>query len=223
MFLELLFPKKIKCLVCDREIEGHFLCDICLASVQFNIGRTCMSCGRMIYDQALLCHHCKGLIRHYDDGFSAVLYDDFIKGLLYQFKYNNKTHLGEYMAIEILERLKKSQVDYDYIVPVPLHKRRYRKRGYNQAAIIAEFLSRYSGIPIRQPLKRIKRTKALNKLNYGQRKIVLEGAFESDKISGNIILIDDIFTTGSTLNACSETLKKAGAGYITIATFAVGQ
>lgn len=222
MLLEMLMPKRIKCVVCDKEIEGAFICDLCKASIQFNIGRVCRYCGRMLLDHGVQCQNCKGMIKFFDNGVSAVIYDDYIKKVLFNFKYNEKTHLGEMMANEILKKLSDSVVDYDFIVPVPLHKNRLKKRGYNQALIIAEFLSEKSGIPLDQSLIRSLDTKALFKLQRHERQVILEDAFKSSNIKGNILLVDDIFTSGSTLNYCSKALKEGGARYVTVATFAVG-
>ncbi|MCH4889304.1 ComF family protein [Acidaminobacter sp. JC074] len=225
-FLEVLYPRDLTCVLCGDESD-HELCDICKGSLQFNIGSVCRFCGRMIMKSDYeVCHHCKGIKRYYDRGLSVTVYDELSKKLLFNLKYHDKRYISHTIAKYMLDYIVRSDIDIDFdvIVPVPLHTERYKSRGYNQAELICNHLSYLSGLPISKALERRKHTKPLNKLTADERLVVLHEAFElSSKVEGNIILVDDIFTTGSTLNACSKVLKESGAGYILIITFAVGE
>ncbi len=224
--MALLYPRNITCVVCNEESDDE-LCDTCKGSIQFNISPTCEACGRMIFNNDYpICLNCRQLDRAFDRGISVVTYDDYIKKLLFNLKYYEKKYIAHMMATYILRELIKLDIDieFDYIVPVPLHKSRQDKRGFNQAELISKFLSELSGVPINTSLKRVKATKPLNKLTRDERVTILQDAFEvNGYIKGNIILVDDIFTTGTTINSCSMKLKEKGVETIVIATFAVGE
>lgn len=225
LIMELVFPRHLKCSLCGEEIDEEFFCSTCKASIQFNIGKVCRFCGRMIYGEIDICNNCKSINRYYDGGVSVALYDDYIKGMMYQFKYNNKTYLGHTMAKYLIDKIATLDlnVEFDGIIPVPLHYKREIKRGYNQTRIMAEFMSEISGLKVFNVLERAKETPPLNQLTQLERVHVLKDVFVmKEPLSGSYILVDDIFTTGATVNACSKILKENGVDYIFIATFTVG-
>jgi len=226
-FFELLYPRNLTCVLCHSEVDGKELCDVCLGSIQFNTGRVCGSCGRMILSGAYpVCENCKTLNRYYDRGISVVTYDEYIKKLIFNFKYHDKRYIAHTMAGYMLKEIINLDLDieFDSIVPVPLHETRFKSRGFNQAELISHFLSEMTGLKVDTSLKRISNTKPLNKLSSEERHDVLSDAFElTESIKKNIILIDDIFTTGATVNACALKLKEMGSGFILVTTFAVGE
>lgn len=226
-FMDFLYPRDLTCVLCHSEIEDYNMCKICLGSIQFNRGKVCRFCGRMIMTgDYLVCSNCKMLNRHFDGGTSVVLYDDFIKKAIFNLKYHDKRYIAHTMAILMVQKISDLdlEIDFDYIIPVPLHFNRFKQRGFNQAELIAKEMSFRTGIKLWSGLKRIKETPPLNKLCIGDRQSALFKAFAlNGDIQGNIILVDDIFTTGTTLNTCSEVLKQSGAHYILITTFSVGE
>jgi len=225
-FFELLYPRHLTCVLCHNEVEDSELCDVCLGSIQFNTGRVCESCGRMILSGLYhICENCKMLDRYYDKGTSVVIYDEYVKKLIFNFKYHDKRYIAHTMASYMLKKVieLELEIDFDYIVPVPLHKERFKSRGFNQAEVIARFMCELSGLKLNTNLKRIKQTPALNNLSAEERHEALQEAFAlSDEIRGNIIIVDDIFTTGTTMNSCCKVLKENGVGYILIVSYAVG-
>ncbi len=223
---DFLYPRNLKCIVCSKELNNDFICDECKYSIEFNLGRRCRSCGRNIYDDREFCSNCLSLNRYFDRGVSVCIYNDYIRKMMKDFKYKNKRYLGFYMAKYIVKYISDLDldIDFDVIIPVPLHKDRLQKRNYNQSKIISDYLSNFTGLNTDNNLERIKSTERLYNLSLVKRKEVLEDAFIyrgfCDK---NIILVDDIFTTGSTVNECSKILKQSGAKYILVASFAVGE
>lgn len=225
-FLELLYPRDITCVLCHEESNDE-LCYKCLGSIQFNIGPICLGCGRMIVNSDyLMCQQCKSLNRYFDRGISVVVYDDFVKKMIFDLKYHGKKYIAHTMAKYMVRYIIKQDFHqtFDWIVPVPLHRKRLKTRGFNQAQLIGKYISMFTSIPMNDTLYRIKDTKPLNPLSFDERIELLTDAFELKTfIRGNILLIDDIFTTGATLNACAKLLKLKGADYVLAVSFAVGK
>lgn len=224
--LDWLYPKDLTCLLC-HETTASELCDTCLSQVQFNIGKCCIVCGRMIHHTAYdVCEHCKSYHRHFERGVSVVVYDDYIKEVLKRLKYHHQSYLAENIAKLMFRCILQKDIEtcYDVIVPVPLHTNREQTRGFNQAALIAKHLSKLTGLPVVNGLKRVLDTQPLNQMTKEERLNALESAFDiNDQVTGHVILVDDIFTTGTTVNQCAKALKDNGVSNIMVATFAVGE
>ncbi|WP_243247925.1 ComF family protein [Paeniclostridium hominis] len=132
--------------------------------------------------------------------------------MVFKFKYNDKTFMAKYIANIIKDKLESENIKYDYILYVPLHKNRERKRGFNQSKLIAKYLGCMTNIEVLNCIKRNKNTSRLFKLKNEERIKELKNAFTvNDKIgickNKNILLVDDIFTTGSTVNEISKILQ----------------
>lgn len=170
------------------------------------------------------CKFCENKSFYFDRAISCIEYCDKSKVLVLSLKYYGNTYMSRYIAQVMRDKLEFEQLSADYIIPVPLHKKRMRIRGFNQAEKIASYLSEYTNIPIIGCVKRNRNTKRLYALNKFQREKELKNAFEvkvdSEKIIGKrIILIDDIFTTGTTVNEISKKLKIYGVDEIIVLTF----
>jgi ComF family protein len=147
------------------------------------------------------------------------------KQIIKEFKFYDMPWLAEVLAQEMMPYLPHG---YDLLVPVPLHPNRLHERGYNQSELLTRALSRYSGIPWQHSLKRVRDTPHQTGLNREERLHNLHNAFSlkgaDTAIKGKrIILIDDVFTTGSTLLSCAKVLHQHGAKEITSCTLASGQ
>lgn len=170
------------------------------------------------------CKFCENKNFYFDRAISCIEYCDKSKVLVLSLKYYGNTYMSRYIAQVMRDKLEFEQLSADYIIPVPLHKKRMRIRGFNQAEKIASYLSECTNIPIIDCVKRNRNTKRLYALNKFQREKELKNAFEvkvdSEGIIGKrIILVDDIFTTGTTVNEISKKLKIYGVDEIIVLTF----
>ncbi len=216
-FLDLIFPKQ--CLDCG--VEGSYLCANCFNKIKLNDKNYCIFCKRELLDFKP-CSKCENI------GLKQVLVaTDYnqptIQDLLHNLKYKYTEEIGGVLANILKEFIKqnnsKNVLNFDPIktifVPIPLHKKRYLQRGFNQSKLIADELAKELFVPVKQLLKRNKNTETQVSMNRQERLINLKNAFEIineqeiDK-QKNIILIDDVVTTGSTLNECTVVLKKSG-------------
>ncbi len=181
------------------------------------------------------CKFCENKNFYFDRAISCIEYCDKSKVLVLSLKYygntymsryiaQGNTYMSRYIAQVMRDKLEFEQLSADYIIPVPLHKKRMRIRGFNQAEKIASYLSEYTNIPIIDCVKRNRNTKRLYALNKFKSEKELKNAFEvkggSEKIIGKrIILVDDIFTTGTTVNEISKKLKIYGVDEIIVLTY----
>ena len=170
------------------------------------------------------CKFCENKNFYFDRAISCIEYCDKSKVLVLSLKYYGNTYMSRYIAQVMRDKLEFEQISADYVIPVPLHKKRMRTRGFNQAEKIASYLSDYTEIPIIDCIKRNRNTKRLYALNKFQREKELKNAFEvkdgSEKIKcKRVLLIDDIFTTGTTVNEISKKLKIYGVDEIIVLTF----
>jgi len=155
-------------------------------------------------------------------------FDDYYRILIHRFKYDKKIHLGERLAKSLGEKVaeEKDFLNCELVIPVPLHRARHRERGFNQSDVLAVGVSQRTGVPFAKGiLKRKKHTRDQTYLDLQQRKENVKDAFmitQPEKINGKqVILVDDVITTGATLNECAQMLLEAGATKIFAVTLAV--
>lgn len=225
--LDTLFP--IECLACQK--NGRWICDGCLAKINLIEIQVCPYCEKAASVAGRICPDCqrrrrdKNKLIGLDNLIVATSYQKpLIQKMIHVFKYNFAHELGEPLGKILVKVLLASALPLpDIIIPVPLHKRRLRWRGFNQAEILARYISLnlLPGLPIEidtDLLRRRKMTRSQMSIrNYSQRKKNLIGAFEAEKNgrsslkNKSVLLVDDVCTTGSTLFECAETLKGLGA------------
>ena len=222
---DICFPLPAVCPVCMKRQKKLAVCDACRAEAlrKRSLYGQCQRCSSFgVYSEQ--CHSCRGW-PHYITGNVAVWpYQDGWQKAILDFKFHNMPWLAESLAAELAPLL---PAGYDVLVPVPLHKKRLQERGYNQSALLAEALSEQMGIPWLDCMQRVRNTPHQTGMNREERLKNLDGAFAVEKhadIAGkHVILVDDVFTTGTTIRQCAETLYKAGAAKILGATLASGQ
>ncbi|MGL5328525.1 MAG: ComF family protein [Peptostreptococcaceae bacterium] len=231
LLLNFIYPENITCIICDKPIKKantYSLCKYCFKSMHFIQGG-CYKCGKPIVRHSLEeeyeegCSYCFNKIFYFDKAISCIEYSDISKRMILEFKYKNKTYMAKYISTIMKEKLQMEDIKFEYIVFVPLHKKRLNSRGFNQSEKIANYLSLDIGKSVINCLDRTENTKRLYKLSRKQRQVELKNAFNvNDNIehvkNKNVLLIDDIFTTGATVNEISKLLKLNGVNNIYIIT-----
>jgi len=225
----LIFPPR--CPVCDGIVKNgkREICESCRPKVKYITEPRCLKCGKHLSEEEQeYCRDCSARPHLYRQG--RALYDyGSVAGAIYRFKYKEKREYGDVFGEELAYFLGDyiRRIRPDALIPVPLYPMKERVRGYNQAKVLAEVLGKHLNIPVESDLvRRNRNTKALKSLNSKERLNNLKNAFILSKNSvklKTIIIVDDIYTTGSTIDAVSEVLLKAGVENIYFITLAIGQ
>lgn len=227
--LDFIYPRNITCIICDNPIKltnTYSICRDCFKELHF-LKDACIKCGKPIinhnleYESIMDCPSCRKRNFYFDRAISCIEYNKTSKKMIIDFKYKNKTYFCRYVAQIMSEKMELENLTADYLLFVPLHKRRLRKRGFNQAEKIANDLSKITGIPILNCIFRHKNTKRLYNLNKTERENELKNSFiikDNNNLLYNksVILVDDIFTTGSTSNEISKLLRLVPVKKITV-------
>jgi len=230
VFIDFILPPR--CLICGKVITSdNALCAECFNQITFVTKPYCQHCGKPLsftnLGGGLYCSEC---LKNKHSVFymcrSAIQYDDYSKKLILDFKFAD--HLeNKHLLVQWLYLAGKDifETNPDVILPVPLHYSRLFKRKYNQSAVLAHELSRKTGVLARYNiLKKCRYTKPQVNCSGKQRQKNVKDAFvikNSEFIRGkNIVLVDDVYTTGSTLRECAKILKKAGAKNVSALTVA---
>ncbi|MFH1286544.1 MAG: hypothetical protein ABII02_02210 [Candidatus Magasanikbacteria bacterium] len=206
-----LFP--VFCLGCDR--EGDWLCDSCFDKLNGKEIFCCPVC-HAVTELGRCCSACEA--ESYVDAHGAALqYSEqgLIGKVVHTFKYNYAEELDSVfrrMVIDFVSRNPSFFSGFDAVVPVPLHNKRYAERGFNQASTLAGILSHVIAVPVSEDLQRIRHTHHQARLERRERFKNIDQAFSAKApTKQNIILVDDVFTTGATMQACAWALKESGS------------
>lgn len=233
--LQLFFPMGTYCICCGKYIDltrTYLICDQCMSSI--NWGHICIDLEQE--------RKKSGRTKYLDSVLSCMVYGMHSKRLVFDLKYNKKTFLARPISYIMADRLLTDDTlgdllnRIDYVIPIPLNQKRQKKRGFNQAALIASGLTDrlnaslkgHNILFLEKALKRDKPTIEQRSVNGGQRFSNLEGAFSLSPIylpriaDSVILLIDDIFTTGATADRCARILKDAGAKEVHFLSLATG-
>ncbi len=224
---ELFFPSGIKCVVCGDDLPEETRYQVCnRCKLSYNT-KFCQRCGRAMKNMASYCDKCQNEKVDFDIARAPFVYTGEIKKLVYRLKYGGAKYLAEVLAQFMADTYHETDFTADIITCVPLHAKRLKKRGYNQAEEIAKGVAEILSISFVDTLDRIKSTTNLARLNKSDRAKEIEGAYvikPDATIKGkNILLIDDVFTTGATTGECCKVLRKAKCGKIFILTFATSK
>lgn len=225
--LELLYPNV--CPFCGKiSIEG--ICKQCIGKIQYVQEPLCKKCGKPIKDeQEEYCLDCKEKKRSFDQGKALWIHRTPVKQAIYKYKYHNRRIYSRIFAEELYRVYQDKLLRWDVqaIIPIPLHKKRKKMRGFNQTEEIAKKLEEKTGIPMLPDLLvRVKATVPQKKLESQKRNENISNAFRirrGREIPRRILLIDDIYTTGSTINEAAKILKLAGAEHVYFLTISIGQ
>ena len=232
-FADLLFPRR--CPVCGEIVipRGGLICPECVKELSWVKPPVCLGCGKEIHGfQKEYCRDCQGRSRSYQRGAALLNYNQAAARSMAKIKYEGRREYLDFYAAAMAGRLgeKIRRMKAQALVPVPVHPSRLRVRGFNQALELSRRLSRLLGIPTDAGLlKRSRKTMPQKDLDPRQRLKNLEQAFhvseerlEEGRIPESVILVDDIYTTGSTIEACARTLKRAGTKDIYYVSICIG-
>ncbi len=218
--LDLVFPTK--CAGCGA--LGDLFCPACRGRVESVPQPVCIRCGKPVQEPGR-CPVCR------DGSFqiaairAAAVYREPVSQVIHEFKYNGRKELGQPLGELLAAYWRARTVSVDLVIAVPLHKARLKERGFNQSQLLAETLCRLAGLPLLQPevLRRERETQQQVHLGPEERRQNVSGAFvwSGPALAGaRVLLIDDVATTGATLEACGETLHAGGAGRVWALTVA---
>ena len=226
----LIFPDE--CRICAEplvEVSRIPVCARCLAKAKpLDAEYFCVQCrspfrSRFPLDEQGRCALCRRGLRGFDAAYSFGFYEGELRELIHVFKYGRVQTLVKPLGRLIASALPGEQ-SFDLIVPMPLHWRKRWRRGFNQAALLAQEIGRRSQVPVKNAVRSVKNTAAQAGLTNAKRRLNVSGAFRPAKnlgLSGKkILLVDDVMTTGATAASCARALKAAGATQVTLVTLA---
>lgn len=216
-WLDYVYPRT--CPVCTKILAPGcgLVCEECQSRLVYVKNPRCKKCGKPVENAGKeFCMDCNRKKHYYNSGRVVWVYTKEMRQSIYRFKYDNKREYADFYVNELVRLyggwIKRLEVDA--ILPIPLHKSKYRKRGFNQAQVLAEAIGRELEIPVLSDiLVRNKNTTAQKNLNDKERQENVKNAFkivQNEVQLKKILLVDDIYTTGSTIDAAARILKGDG-------------
>lgn len=228
--LDILFPPRCHCCKSSTPPGAIHICSDCQKKMEPLLSPLCPACGVPFETGGGIDHFCSSCALDHPPFVAArapFIYDGPIKQMIHHFKYERKTALRRPLALLVARHLEDfaAEAAPDLVIPVPLHLKRLRQRGYNQAVLLGETVARQWRIPLcRTNLQRIRWTEPQIELPAAERLRNVKGAFavaDPSRLQGKtVLLIDDVFTTGATVAECSRTLRRAGATGVFVVTVA---
>lgn len=228
--MDLVFPRK--CPLCSEIVipKDKKACTSCIEKLPFITEPRCKRCSKPVTVQEQeYCYDCIKARHHYESGFAVFLYQGNIKKSLMDYKFRGLKQYVDFYVEQLIIHLgeKLNHLHFDFMIPVPLHNRKLRMRGFNQSELIAQGLSEYLQIPVRNDiLLRTRFTTPQKTLDPKERLQNMIEAFDirnSREVNNKkILIVDDIYTTGSTIDACSAILLKAGCAKVYFVTVCIG-
>lgn len=234
--MDLVYPRR--CPICDRIIIEDMIHQSCKDSITMVEEPVCFSCGKpLLSEEVELCRDCIEHPKHFWKGYAVFLYNDQTRPSMMAYKYANRREYTEFYISMMIKKygLQWMKEQYDGIVPVPVHWKRRAKRGYNQAELLASALGKVLQVPVYSKLiVRTVNTLPLKQLSNIERLKHLTRAFQPGytyirkhpqdcKRLKKVLLVDDIYTTGATMDACTVVLQNIGIEEVHVASVCIGQ
>jgi len=228
----LIYP--LRCASCGKSLavaDESGACGFCISHIRPNPKPYCRSCGRPFDDAHRLCPGCRTSPFYFSRAYSACLYEGALKEMIHAFKYKNNRILSSLFTALMTDFINDNREiigTISVITYVPLHARRRQERGFNQSEALASGIARAFGIPVHSCLRKTSHTKNQSELPRDERLVNVSGAFTADgpgahAVKGRyVLLVDDVMTTGATLNDCSRALIEAGTQEVRCLTLARG-
>ena len=214
-----------RCNCCGREMfGGEFFCEECEKSLPYNNKTVCNHCGREVKNPSEYCSTCKATLLSVDKARSVFKYESPISGLIKRAKYRNARYILDYFAEKLANVCFAEFAKSEVLCSVPMSEKRLKKRGYNQSEYLAKKVSGIINVPFSDCIVKTRETKRQAKLTRSERLKNLTDSFkvkDRKAVRGkNVLLVDDVSTTGATAEAVSSKLKKAGALRVYLLTVA---
>ena len=205
-----------RCLNCGNDVfDGLGFCPECAKFVVYNNGKTCKRCGVGIDGAEDYCGNCTFDKIYFDRAYSVFSYEGAVQQAILSMKFNNLGTHAKVFAKYLVFMAQKVNLEYDIVTFAPMSKKSRRKRRYNQAQLLAEYFCylQEKDSLLAEAIVKVKETEPQESLNKTDRKTNLVDAFKinADVAGKRVIVIDDVKTTGATLNECAKVLKHAGA------------
>lgn len=234
--LNFVFP--LDCKICEkpiRESKGYSICEDCFKTIELIEHPYCIKCGKPLIstgyfkqNREIICLECKRKKYSFEFSRSIGIYNKVLKKCIHLFKYYGEKKLAIPLGKLMVDYLLKNnefENKFDLIIPVPLHNNDLKKRGFNQSVLLGKAIEDYFSVPVREKvLVKKKLTPFQVNLSKKERERNILSAFSVEKpeeIEGkNILILDDVFTTGSTVEECAKELMKARANNIIVLTLA---
>lgn len=239
-FLDLLYPSDLYCICCHKIIDGsrpYHLCNDCMKSIKWIDGKLCEKCGKILSpnNPGSICFNCKQNEHSFNRGYTCSEYGMQNRSMVYSLKYDEHPEIAKVIAEIMVDRMselftkEELKSKYNLLIPVPVSREKMQMRGYNQAALIAKYLSRKTDLRYEgEILKRDKDTSAMKGLDPMQRRNNIKGSFSvlpwhTDTVKGqSCLIVDDIVTTGTTVDEIAMVLYENGAKQVDFISFANG-
>lgn len=230
LILSLLYPPR--CPICDglQKIGDFGCCDSCSKDLPWVRKARCMKCGRQLADEeAEYCSDCRKQEHCFDEGTAAFTYSGRMRDSVYRMKFQNRRDYLPFYAAAMARALEGCLERWrpEVILPVPMHPKKKRRRGYNQSELLAKELAGLTGLPMEKDMLRcIRLTADQKKLGRRDRQKNLRGSFAVEESFGGyqrVLLVDDVYTTGSTVDELSKILKRRGVQRVYFVVLCTGK
>lgn len=212
-------PLPSTCPLCNQyHQESLVLCSDC-KSLLHPLGYHCSHCAHPLpQSEHPLCGYCIQQQPYFDKIYTAYLFQEPLRTLIHQFKYNQSLYLTAFMAHLILEAISPLHLGTPCLLPVPMHRKNIKARGYNHAAELVKYLASYLGIPFHlRAAQKISHTPNQASLGLRERQTNLKHAFGVRAVrQSHVVIVDDLVTTGSTVNELARLLKQKGASRVDV-------
>lgn len=214
-----------RCAGCGQIVSDDLqLCAPCWQSLDLLTGNGCERCGAPLAPDVAICAPCLKQAPDHDGAYAVAIYGDLARDIALKLKHGRRIGLARLIARLLMHRIPQGP---GLLIPVPAHRWRIFRRGFNQSALIAQHLARASGLPLHlDVLLRTRSTALLRGANARERDRIVRGAFSvlpqfRNELAGKtVFLVDDVYTSGATANACARALKRSGAEKVFILCWA---
>lgn len=215
-FIEAVLPSGVSCMCCGKEVFTDLgFCPDCLKTVAFNNGKTCKRCGVGIDGEEDYCNNCSFDKIYFDKSYAVFSYEGAVQRAILRMKFNGMGRYAKTFAKYLAYLAVKSNLEFDAVSFPPMSAKSKSKRRYNQAQLLAKYFCNVMdcGEKYLDALVKVKETERQERLNKADRKKNMVGAYgvKTDVKGKRILVIDDVKTTGATLNECAKVFKKNGA------------